>query len=184
MTTHDQKEHLGTLEFYRNKKSFRMEKNKKRLRIIGDGNRVYIHCNLGRLEIVGDRTSVWIARNEGPVQFTGNHGRIYVGDQSAVRVVDYIGSDGRVTVLEDRDIMDWTARKVTERNCVKGKREVKEEGQEAFREIVVTKEYLIPVSSDCVPSKKSSSAIVSGWLVTSELRIRTNIVGDVTKSHS
>lgn len=99
------------LVFIRNSKEFRMEKNKKHLRIIGNGNRVFITANLGHLEVIGNGTSIWITRNAGTIHFTGNNGRIYLGDQSDVRVADYIGTDGRVTVLEESAIIKRASKK-------------------------------------------------------------------------
>lgn len=99
------------LVFIRNSKEFRMEKNRKHLRIIGNGNRVFIATNSGHLEVIGNSTSVWITRNAGTIHFTGNHGRIYLGNQSDVRVADYIGTDGRVTVLEESEVLKRATRK-------------------------------------------------------------------------
>lgn len=93
------------LVFVRNSKEFRMEKNKKHLRIIGNGNRVLITDNSGHLVVIGNSTSIWITRNAGTIHFTGNHGRIYLGNRSDVRVADYVGTDGRVTVLEESEII-------------------------------------------------------------------------------
>lgn len=165
-------------EFNRNKKSFRMDKNKKHLRVIGDGNRVFIKCNLGRVEIVGSNTSVWITRNSGPVQFTGNHGRIFIGDQSEMQVVDYVGCDGRVTVLEEPDIMARSERR-NQKEAGHKKKEFPEVESEAFREFIVKKEYLITAPS--VPTKESTCTmnLLCSWQVTSEFKIRTNTEGDI-----
>lgn len=181
----------GRREFVRNKKSFRMEKNKKHLRIIGDGNRVVITSNTGQVHIIGDGTSVWIVRNTGSVHFTGNHGRIFFGDQSEHLLVDcYVGSDGRVTVLKDSDMMMKIAERRTARksssevgNCEKkkknksrktkeGKEEVVNEKTGAPKEVVVKRDYLIPISFSGDDRGKKGSCCYSGFIqVTSELRI-------------
>lgn len=169
------------LVFVRHKKLFQMEKNKKRLRIIGNGNKVVIACNTGHVDVSGDSISVWITRNSGSVHFTGNNGRVFLGDQSEVRVVDYEGAGGRVTVLEECHMIKQIARdrnKRKESETEKNKSKVVEE--EAFKEIVVRKDYLIPIIH-CRDSITDSVCIVQ---VTSEIIIKTNIVGELRIDNS
>lgn len=185
------------LVFIRNHKSFRMEKNKKHLRIIGDGNRVTITWNTGHVDIVGNSASVWIARNSGSVHVTGDHGRVFLGEKSEARVVDYVGCDGRVTVLEDGDMMEHSAR-TNNRNNRKhcgldsgggkksGRREVVGKEKEKYTELIVKKDYLFPIRlcvDGLVPAaaaaKKKSLRMAEGFIqVTSEITIKTNIGGD------
>lgn len=179
------------LVYTRDHKSFRMEKNKKHLRIIGNGNRVTITWNTGHVDIVGNGTSVWISRNSGSVHVTGDHGRIFLGDKSEERVVDFVGCDGRVTVLEDGDMMKQSARRDNRNNrkhcgldCGGKKscrREVIAKEKEKYTELIVKKDYLIPIGlcvDELVPAKNSLRKPEFFIQVTSEIRVITTIEGD------
>lgn len=169
----------NTVEFTHNRKSFRMEKNKKHLRIIGNGNRVVISCNTGQVDVVGDNTTVWITRNAGPVRFTGHHGRIFLGALSEARLVDYEGTDGRLTVLDETEMQDRCDRnRHSEMEGIQKKKKKKKEKhigikKEEFviKEVIVKKDFIFPVRiCSEVEEKKSRCTLLH---VTSELRIRT-----------
>lgn len=77
-----------------NFKEYRIESNYSRLKIIGNSNRVLIQSNDGIVEIVGNSNNVKILRNSGEIKYVGNDGKIYVGCDSVVQKVDYVGCNG------------------------------------------------------------------------------------------
>lgn len=71
-----------------------IQKNDGILEIVGNLNKIFIHKSDGILEIVGNSNNVKILRNSGEVKYVGNKGQIYIGCESIVQKVDYVGCDG------------------------------------------------------------------------------------------
>ncbi|XP_053965391.1 uncharacterized protein LOC128867857 isoform X2 [Anastrepha ludens] len=76
-----------TKDLVGNSKEFRIENNKRDLRIIGNGNRIRI------------------GNNHGSIRYTGNEGRICLGSDSAQQIVDYIGNNGKLTVVKAPEML-------------------------------------------------------------------------------
>lgn len=77
-----------------NCKEYRIESNHSQVKIIGNSNRVLIQQNDGILEIVGNSNNVKILKNSGEIKYVGNNGKIYIGCESIVQKVDYVGCNG------------------------------------------------------------------------------------------
>lgn len=77
-----------------NFKEYRIESNYSQVKIIGNSNRVIIQNNDGILEIVGNSNNVKVLRNSGEIKYVGNNGKIYIGCESIVQKVDYVGCNG------------------------------------------------------------------------------------------
>lgn len=77
-----------------NFKEYRIESNYSQVKIIGNSNRILIQQNAGILEIVGNANNVKILRNSGEIKYIGNDGKIYIGCESIVQKVDYVGCNG------------------------------------------------------------------------------------------
>ncbi|XP_053965390.1 uncharacterized protein LOC128867857 isoform X1 [Anastrepha ludens] len=94
-----------TKDLVGNSKEFRIENNKRDLRIIGNGNRIRIGNNHGNLQIIGNSTRLKITNNTGSIRYTGNEGRICLGSDSAQQIVDYIGNNGKLTVVKAPEML-------------------------------------------------------------------------------
>lgn len=77
-----------------NCKEYRIESNHSQVKIIGNSNRVIIQNNDGMLEIVGNCNNVKVLKNSGEIKYVGNNGKIYIGCESIVQKVDYVGCNG------------------------------------------------------------------------------------------
>ncbi|KAL5287584.1 hypothetical protein ACFFRR_008461 [Megaselia abdita] len=77
-----------------NFKEYRIESNYSQVKIVGNSNRVLIQQNDGILEIVGNSNNVKILKNSGEIKYVGNNGKIYIGCESIVQKVDYVGCNG------------------------------------------------------------------------------------------
>lgn len=83
----DKKELVG------NRKEFRIELNKNRLRIIGNGNKIIVKSNEGSLDIIGNMIRVKVLNNSGKINFIGNNSKIYIGKDSKNTTVQCSGND-------------------------------------------------------------------------------------------
>lgn len=77
-----------------NFKEYRIDSNYSKVKIIGNSNRVLIQSNDGILEIVGNSNNIKVLRNSGEIKYVGNNGKIYIGCESNVKKVDYVGCNG------------------------------------------------------------------------------------------
>uniref|UniRef100_A0A1I8NLA1 Uncharacterized protein n=1 Tax=Stomoxys calcitrans TaxID=35570 RepID=A0A1I8NLA1_STOCA len=82
-----------------NCKEVTLESNTSNLRIIGNNNRIYITHNLGNLIIIGNNTRLKVQNNHGQIKYTGNDGRISLGSESTQQMVDYIGCNGTLKIV-------------------------------------------------------------------------------------
>lgn len=82
-----------------NCKEVRIEENSCNLRIIGNNNRIRINLNMGDLIVIGNNTRLKIKTNNGNINYTGNDGRISLGIVSKQQLVDYIGCNGILKIV-------------------------------------------------------------------------------------
>lgn len=82
-----------------NCKEVRIEENSCNLRIIGNNNRIRISLNMGDLIVIGNNTRLKIKTNNGHINYTGNDGRISLGIVSKQQLVDYIGCNGILKIV-------------------------------------------------------------------------------------
>lgn len=94
-----------TEEYIGNNKKYSISENTHHLRIIGNGNRIYVTTNSGTLEIIGNATVVRIMNNRGSLVYTGNNGKIYICNDSTVKSVKYIGSNGSIKLVAKDELL-------------------------------------------------------------------------------
>lgn len=94
-----------TEDYIGNNKKYSISENKHHVRIIGNGNKIYLTTNSGTLDIIGNSTNVRIINNCGSVVFTGNNGKILLGNDSPVKSVKYVGSNGSVKLVSRDELL-------------------------------------------------------------------------------
>lgn len=94
-----------TDEYIGNNKKYSINENKHHIRIIGNGNKIHLTTNSGTLEIIGNSTNVRIIDNCGSVIFTGNNGKILLGNDSSVKSVKYVGSNGSIKLVSKDELL-------------------------------------------------------------------------------
>ncbi|XP_075167115.1 poor Imd response upon knock-in [Haematobia irritans] len=82
-----------------NCKEVSLETNTSNLRIVGNNNRIYITHNTGNLILIGNNTRLKVKNNHGLIKYTGNDGRISLGNESTQQIVDYIGCNGTLKIV-------------------------------------------------------------------------------------
>lgn len=92
-------------DFIGNNKKYSINENKYHVRIIGNGNKVYLTTNSGTLEIIGNSTNVRISNNCGSLSYTGNNGKILLGDDSSMKSVKYVGSNGSIKLVPRDELL-------------------------------------------------------------------------------
>lgn len=97
-----------------NCKEVRIEENSYNLRIIGNNNRIRITLNMGDLIVIGNNTRLKIKTNHGDIKYTGNDGRISLGNDSKQQLVNYIGCNGILKVVNS---MNLIKQKCTNKNA-------------------------------------------------------------------
>lgn len=98
-------------EYIGNNKKYSICENKNHLRIIGNGNKISLTTNLGTLEVIGNSTNVRITNNCGSVIFIGNNGKIILGNESSIKSVKYVGSNGSIKLVpKDKSVVKKTAK--------------------------------------------------------------------------
>lgn len=162
-------------EFIRNHKEFRVEKNRKILRIIGNGNRIFVKKNCGDLEIIGNNTSLFIIENCGKVEYTGNNGRVYFGEQSEVKNCNYCGNDGHVKILSENVIVERSTKKEKISNC--------EDEENKKTEKVKSSNSSKKERTFVINNNISATISDRDLLINSQIKIRTNCATDITISN-
>lgn len=99
-------------EYIGNNKKYSISENKHHVRIIGNGNKVHLTTNTGTLEIIGNSTNVRIMNNCGSLCYTGNNGKILLSDDSSVKSVKYVGSNGSIKLVPRDELLVKKAAKV------------------------------------------------------------------------
>lgn len=92
-------------DYIGNNKKYSISENKHHIRIIGNGNKIYLTNNSGSLEIIGNSTNVRIMNNCGSLSYTGNNGKILLSDDSSVKSVKYVGSNGSIKLVPRDELL-------------------------------------------------------------------------------